>query len=256
MSYFLGIDVSTTATKALLLDPAGGVVGVAATEYDYEAPRPLWSEQDPALWWEATARSVRVVLRDTGIAPAEIGAIGLTGQMHGLVLLDAVGRVLRPAILWNDQRTAAECDEIRRRVGRERLIERTGNDALTGFTAPKLLWVREHEPESTRRSATSSSRRTTSATASPARSRPTGPGAAGTLLLDLRRRDWSAEVLDALDVPAELDAGDARGPGRHGRSLHRSGRGDGPRGGHARSSPAAATRRRGPSAWARCARAS
>ena len=118
--YFLGIDASTTATKALLIDADGAVVGVAAAEYGYATPRPLWSEQDPALWWDGAAQSVRAVLQQTSVDAGEIAAVGLTGQMHGLVLLDAHGAVLRPAILWNDQRTQAQCDEIHRRVGRER----------------------------------------------------------------------------------------------------------------------------------------
>jgi xylulokinase len=203
MPYFLGLDVSTTATKALLLDAAGAVVGTAATAYDYETPHPLWSEQDPVLWWDGAARSIRAVLEQTGTTSDEVAAVGLTGQMHGLVLLDADGRVLRPALLWNDQRTAEACDEIRRRVGRERLIELTGNDALTGFTAPKLLWVRAHEPEVYARI------RHVLLPKDYVRYRLTGEhatdkaGAAGTLLLDLRQRDWSVEVLDALDLQAD-----------------------------------------------------
>ncbi len=202
MPYFLGIDVSTTATKALLIGPDGAVAGTAATGYAFQTPRPLWIEQDPALWWDGAVQSIRAVLAQTGIAPGEVAAVGLTGQMHGLVLLDAAGRVLRPALLWNDQRTAAECDEIRRRVGRERLIEVTGNDALTGFTAPKLLWVRNHEPEIYDRIAhvlLPKDYVRYRLTGEPATDRA---GAAGTLLLDLRRRDWSAEILDALDLPA------------------------------------------------------
>ena len=201
MPYFLGLDVSTTATKALLLDERGTVVGVAAAEYGYETPRPLWCEQDPALWWDGAVQSIRAVLEQSNVAAEEIAAVGLTGQMHGLVLLDAKGQVLRPALLWNDQRTAAECDEIRARVGRERLIQQTGNDALTGFTAPKLLWVRTHEPEIYDRIAH------VLLPKDYVRYRLTGAmatdkaGAAGTLLLDLRRRDWSEDVLDALGIP-------------------------------------------------------
>ena len=147
MGLVLGIDVSTTATKAVLVDPAGGVRGVASSEYAVAMPHPLWSEQDPALWWDAAQSAIRAALADAGAAGTDVEAVGLTGQMHGAVLLDAAGTVLRPAILWNDQRTAAECDEIREKVGADRLIAISGNDALTGFTAPKLLWVRRHEPE-------------------------------------------------------------------------------------------------------------
>ncbi len=142
MGHVLGIDVSTTATKAVLIDEAGGIRGVAASEYEFDVPQPLWSEQDPRLWWDGAVSSIRSVLASAGVPGDDVVAIGLTGQMHGLVLLDENDAVLRPAILWNDQRTAAECDLIRDVVGRERLVAITGNDALTGFTAPKIVWVR------------------------------------------------------------------------------------------------------------------
>src|SRR3954468_14891806 len=117
-NYLLAIDVSTTATKALLVDNAGKVIAVAATEYTFDAPRPLWSEQDPALWWFAALQSIRQVLADSAIDPRQIAAVGLTGQMHGLTLLNEEGKVLRPAILWNDQRTAKQCEEIRHALGK------------------------------------------------------------------------------------------------------------------------------------------
>src|SRR5262245_32236311 len=144
---FLGVDVSTTGSKALLIDASGVVVASATTPHTLQTPRPLWSEQSPQEWWQAASASVRGALVQAGAPGSAVAAIGLTGQMHGLVLLDEQGEPLRPAILWNDQRTAAQCDEIRARVGAERLIQVTGNDALTGLTAPKVLWVREHEPE-------------------------------------------------------------------------------------------------------------
>ena len=148
MTLFLGIDVSTTGAKALLVDEKGVVVASATTPLTLQTPKPLWSEQDPHAWWDGVAKSVRQALSSAGATGAEVAAVGLTGQMHGLVLLDARHRVLRPAILWNDQRTGAECDEIRERMGgREALVRATGNDALTGFTAPKILWVRRHEPQ-------------------------------------------------------------------------------------------------------------
>ena len=203
MQYFIGIDTSTTATKALLMDASGKVVGVAAVTYPYETPHPLWSEQDPALWWDATSRSVQQVLKDTGIAPEEIAGVGLTGQMHGLVLLDGDGKVLRPAILWNDQRTGAQCDEIRSRLGKDRLIQITGNDALTGFTAPKILWVKQNEPELFTRA------KHILLPKDYVRYKLTGEfavdraGGAGTILFDLKTRTWSEEVLAALEIPAE-----------------------------------------------------
>ncbi len=201
MTYLLGIDVSTTATKALLIDAQGAVVAVAATEYDFETPQPLWSEQDPALWWYGAINSIRAVLEQCGVDPAAIHGIGLTGQMHGLVLLDGAGQVLRPSILWNDQRTAAQCDEIRARLGKAKLIEYTGNDALTGFTAPKILWVRDHEPavyDRIRHILLPKDFVRYQLTGEPAMDCADG---AGTLLLDLKKRNWSTEVLDALNIP-------------------------------------------------------
>src|SRR5262249_19801085 len=139
---FLGIDISTTGAKALLIDEQGAVAASATTTLTLSTPRHLWSEQHPEDWWRATVSSIRMALSELSepeAASSDIRAIGLTGQMHGLVLLDKRGQVLRPAILWNDQRCGDECDDIRRRIGRERLIQITGNDALTGFTAPKVV---------------------------------------------------------------------------------------------------------------------
>lgn len=203
MSVFIGIDSSTTATKALLMDERGDVLGVASSEYTYETPRPLWSEQDPSLWWRGTVQSIRDVMRKTKADPADVKGIGLTGQMHGLVLLDENGEVLRPAILWNDQRTASQCDAIRLKLGRERLIQITGNDALTGFTAPKILWVQEHEPDIWKRA------RHILLPKDYVRYKMTDAfgmdkaDGAGTILFDLAKRDWSAEVSSALEIPAE-----------------------------------------------------
>jgi xylulokinase len=198
VSYYLGIDTSTTATKALVMDADGTVVAVGRSEYGFETPRPLWSEQSPQSWWQATIGAIAAGLHDAGVGADEVAAVGLTGQMHGLVLVDAAGEVLRPAILWNDQRTQAECDEIRDRVGRAQLIATTGNDALTGFTAPKLLWVLRHEPEVAERIAH------VLLPKDYVRFRLTGGYAldkadgSGTMLFDLTRRDWSPAVLDAL----------------------------------------------------------
>jgi xylulokinase len=201
---FLGIDVSTTGAKALLIDERGGIVGSATTPLTVQTPRPLWSEQDPEEWWKGTVNSIREVLKESDVSGAEVQSIGLTGQMHGLVLLDADKRVLRPAILWNDQRTAAECDEIRERVGgRSRLVQMTGNDALTGFTAPKILWVRNHEPEVYAKA------RLVLLPKDYVRLRLSGVAAmdkadgSGTLLFDLASRDWSKEVLERLSIPVD-----------------------------------------------------
>lgn len=202
MSHVLGIDVSTTATKAVLVDETGEVRGIGQAEYGFSTPHPLWSEQDPRDWWEAAVTAIQSVLASTGVAADDVSAVGLTGQMHGAVLLGADDRVLRPAILWNDQRTAAECEAIREAVGRERLIEVTGNDALTGFTAPKLLWVRTHELEAWDRVAhllLPKDYVRLQLTGTHATDKADG---AGTLLFDLAARDWSSEVLSALDIPA------------------------------------------------------
>ena len=200
-SHVLGIDVSTTATKAVLIAEDGSVAGVGVAEYDYDTPHPSWSEQDPALWWDGAITAIRAVLDKTGLTGEDVAAVGLTGQMHGLVLLDGAGSVLRPAILWNDQRTAHECDEIREAVGARRLIDITGNDALTGFTAPKLVWVRDHEPEIWARAEhvlLPKDYVRLRLTDAYALDRADG---AGTILFDLAGRDWSDEVLDALRIP-------------------------------------------------------
>src|SRR3990170_5547605 len=204
MSYYLGIDVSTTATKALLIDEGGRVVAVAASAYTVTAPRPLWSEQDPTLWWGGAGESTRAVLKASGVPADQVRGIGLTGQMHGLVLQDRAGEVLRPALLWNDQRTGSQCDEIRARLGRERLIQITGNDALTGFTAPKILWVQQEEPDIYRRVAHILMPHDYVRYKLSEQFAVDRAGGAGTLLFDLRARTWSKEVLDALEIDAAL----------------------------------------------------
>ncbi len=205
MTCFLGIDASTTATKALLMNPEGEVLGVASSEYTYATPQPMWTEQHPGLWWQATVEAIRRVFSESRVNPSDVKGVGLTGQMHGLVLLDGAGEVLRPAILWNDQRTGAECDEIRAYLGKEQLIQITGNDALTGFTAPKILWVRNNEPE------IFAQVKQILLPKDYVRFKLTGEyatdkaGGAGTLLFDVRVRDWSRTVIDALGIdPAWL----------------------------------------------------
>jgi len=207
MSYLLGIDISTTSNKALLIstDPAepGKVIGVAATDNPISTPKPLWSEQSPADWWKGIQSAIRQVLTQSNVRGEQIVGVGLTGQMHGLVLLDKAGTVLRPAILWNDQRTGAECDWITETIGLENLLAWTGNPALTGFTAPKVIWVRNHEPSIYAQAAHILLPKDY------IRYRLTGDyatdmaGASGTLLLDVTKRDWSDKVLNALDIPQE-----------------------------------------------------
>src|SRR5688572_11603844 len=196
----LGIDVSTTGVKALLIDANGEIVDSATTSLQLSTPHPLWSEQHPHDWWQAAVNSIRQVVAKTN--PANIAGIGLTGQMHGLVLLDDKGEVLRPAILWNDQRCADECNEIRTRAGKKRLIQISGNDALTGFTAPKIVWVRNHEPhvfDRARQVLLPKDYLRYKRTNEYAMDKADG---SGTLLFDLERRDWSNEILKTLDIPA------------------------------------------------------
>lgn len=202
-TYLLGIDVGTTGSKALLINSDGAVKASTTTEYPLFTPQPLWAEQNPADWWAATVTSIRRVLNDSGAKPHQVAGLGLTGQMHGMVLLDAHGGVLRPCILWNDQRTAAQCAAITQKVGARRLLELTGNPVLPGFTAPKIEWVREHEPDVYRRIAR------VLLPKDYVRYRLTGgffsdvSDASGTSLFDVGQRRWSEDMLQALDVPRE-----------------------------------------------------
>ncbi len=201
--FFIGIDTSTTATKSILIDQDGKNLGVASSEYSYEMPHPLWSEQDPKLWWRATIKSVSDVIKASGVNPKQIKGIGLTGQMHGLVILDEKGNVLRPAILWNDQRTQKQCEKIRKEIGQDEFIKITGNDALTGFTAPKILWVQEEEPDIYKRI------RHILLPQDYIRYKLTGKfaidraGGSGTVLFNLAKRDWSFNLIEALGFNAE-----------------------------------------------------
>ncbi|MHB1570409.1 MAG: xylulokinase [Solirubrobacteraceae bacterium] len=198
-STLVGIDVGTSGVKGLAIDPSGTVVASAEAAYPLSTPRPGWAEQDPEDWWRAT----QAVLAQLASAAGPPAGIGLSGQMHGLVALDEAGRVLRPAILWNDQRTGPQCAEIESTLGLERLIGLTGNRALPGFTAPKLLWLREHEPELYARIAR------VCLPKDYVRLRLCGAhatdvsDASGTLLLDVGARAWSAEVLEALAIPPQ-----------------------------------------------------
>jgi xylulokinase len=192
----VGLDVGTTGVKAVAISPEGEALATDEEPYPLSTPHPGWAEQDPEDWW----RAAQAVL--TRLPFSEI-RLGLSGQMHGLVCLDGADRVLRPAILWNDQRTATECAEIEEQIGLERLIELTGNRALTGFTAPKLLWLRRHEPDAYARI------RRVLLPKDYVLLRLTGEhgidaaDASGTLLFDVRRRRWSGEVTDALEIPQE-----------------------------------------------------
>lgn len=147
MQYLIGSDVGTSGTKTVLFDETGKIVETAFREYPLYQIKSGWAEQDPRDWAEAVLATVREVLEKSGIAPDKVKGVGLSGQMHGLVLLDKACRVLRKSIIWCDQRTQAECDEITEIVGKERLTEITANPAITGFTASKIRWVQKNEPE-------------------------------------------------------------------------------------------------------------
>jgi xylulokinase len=201
----LGIDIGTSGTKTLAIDERGEILASASAEYPCAHPRPGWSEQDPELWWQATVKTVQDVLGQGKFKPADVAGVGLSGQMHGSVFLDGDGRVIRPALLWNDQRTAAECREIEERAGgREALVRMVANPALTGFTAPKLLWVRKHEPANWERV------RQVLLPKDYVRYRLTGTyatevsDASGTLMLDVAKRRWSGELLSRLDLDQAL----------------------------------------------------
>jgi xylulokinase len=201
--YLLGIDVGTTGSKALLIDADGAIRASATTEYPMYTPQPLWAEQNPDDWWAATVTSIQQVLEKGDVEPDQVAGVGLTGQMHGLVLLDAQGKVLRPCIMWNDQRTAAQCAAITQEVGPENVLRLTGNPILPGFTAPKIAWVREHEPEVYDHVAK------VLLPKDYVRYCLTGgffsevSGASGTSLFDVGQRRWSGEMLKALDLPRD-----------------------------------------------------
>lgn len=201
----MGIDVGTTGTRAVIVRPDGSVAGAATGDHEpMRMPRPGWAEQDPADWWQATICAVRAALSDAHLAGADITAIGLSGQMHGVVLLDKGNAVLHPALIWCDQRSQAQCDWITRRIGAERLIQLVSNPALTGFSAPKLLWLRDHEPRVWERTVRFLLPKDF------VRFRLTGEfatdvsDASGTLLFDVTHRRWSKEVLEALDIDPAL----------------------------------------------------
>ncbi len=200
----IGIDVGTSGCKAILVDCAGAVVGSDLQEYPLSTPRPGWSEQDPADWWEAAQAGLRRLIEASGVAPDAVLGIGLSGQMHGLVAMDGDGRVLRPAILWNDQRTAPQCEEIHAAAGGvPELLKLTNNRMLPGYTGGKIVWLREEEPllyEKARRFLNPKDY---------IRWRLTGEmvtevsDASGTGLFNVRERRWSDELLDKLDIPRE-----------------------------------------------------
>jgi xylulokinase len=205
MPHLLGIDIGTSGTKTLVCDERGKVLATATADHPISAPKPGWSEQDPLDWWNATCTATKAVMRKAKLRGSDIGAIGLSGQMHGSVFLGDGDKPLRPALLWNDQRTAEQCAEIESKAGgREKLIDMVANPALTGFTAPKILWVRQHEPKVYAK---------TKHILLPKdyiRFRMTGEyatevsDASGMLLLDVKKRAWSDELLSILQIDKSL----------------------------------------------------
>ena len=205
MAVFLGIDIGTSGTKTLAVREDGNILSSATVEYPLYSPKPGWSEQDPADWWKASVASVKQVMKKAKLKAGDVGGIGLSGQMHGSVFLDKSGKVIRKALLWNDQRTAAECAEIEKLAGgRKRLIKMVADPALTGFTAPKILWLRNNEKKNFDR---------TVQVLLPkdyVRFELTGEfatevsDASGTLLLDVVKRKWSKALLGKLDLDPAL----------------------------------------------------
>ncbi|MFR8405072.1 MAG: xylulokinase, partial [Monoglobus pectinilyticus] len=204
MRYVIGVDIGTSGTKTVLFDEKGNAVSSFLVEYPLYQPKIGWAEQDPEDWWNATYTSINSVIKQSGVNPADIKGIGLSGQMHGLVMLDKDGNVLRKSIIWCDQRTTAEADELTEKVGKERLVEITGNPALTGFTAAKILWVQKNEPELYAKTAKILLPKDY------IRYKLTGEyatevsDASGMQLMDIKNRCWSDEVLEKLNIDKNL----------------------------------------------------
>jgi xylulokinase len=205
MGYFLGIDIGTSGTKTICINEAGETIGLATTEYDFDSPKPTWTQQDPELWWNAVKKTVAGALKAAKVKGTQIQAIGLSGQMHGSVFLDAKQKVIRPALLWNDQRTTEECEQITELAGgREALIDMVANPALTGFTAPKVLWLRNNEPKNYDKlkhlllPKDEIRRRLTGELATEV------SDASGMLLLDVVNRKWSDNLLSKLQIDKSI----------------------------------------------------
>ncbi len=204
MEYLIGVDLGTSGTKTVLFDVDGNVMASKTIEYPLYQPQNGWAEQEPMDWWNATAATTKAVIEESGVDPADIKGVGLSGQMHGLVMLDKDGNVLRRSIIWCDQRTAKECEEITQRVGAERLIEITANPALTGFTASKILWVRNHEPELYARCAHILLPKDYVRYMLTGEFATEVSDASGMQLLDIPNRCWSDEVLEKLEIDKSL----------------------------------------------------
>src|SRR5579885_813948 len=202
---WLGIDIGTGSSRALIVDARGRVLaGYTAAHEDIHMERPMWAEQRPENWWDAAVEAIRGALAQAGVPGREVRAIGLSGQMHGLVMLDEAGAVIRPALIWCDQRSQAQVDAVHARLGRENVLRYIANPVLTGFTLPKLLWVRDHEPRNFERA------RKMLLPKDYVRYQLTGEfasevsDASGTAVFDVVHRRWSWEMMDALELDRSL----------------------------------------------------
>ena len=204
MRYVIGIDLGTSGTKTVLFDEQGGIIASALVEYPMAQPQNGWAEQEPSDWWNASVTTIREVIEKGGVNAEDIVSLGISGQMHGLVMLDEKNEVIRPSIIWCDQRTAKECEEIEARVGKERLIEITANPALTGFTASKILWVRNNEPENYAKCAHILLPKDYVRFMLTGEYATEVSDASGMQLLDIGARAWSDEVLEKLGIDKKL----------------------------------------------------
>jgi xylulokinase len=203
--YWLGLDIGTGGSRALLIDAEGQVkAGFTAPHQDMAMPRPLWAEQDPDDWWRAAQIAVRGVIQAAGAQPDQVKAIGLSGQMHGLVMLDKDDTVIRPALIWCDQRSQGQIDAVHRLLGRDFVVKAIANPLVTGFTLPKLLWVQNHEPSHFDRV------RRILLPKDYVRFKLTGEyasevsDASGTAMFDVVNRRWSTELLERLQLPESI----------------------------------------------------
>ncbi len=204
MDYLIGFDIGTTSTRCIIIESGGKLIASATKEYPMATPKPGWAEQDPDDWWRGVLSTIREVLKKSGIDPSDIAAVGLSGQMHGSVFLDKSGSVIRPALLWCDQRTDSQCQKIYDIFGYEGFIKLSYNKALTGFTAPKILWLREAEPENYKKLSQillpkDYIRYKLSGTYATEVS-----DASGTVLMDIGARDWSNEIISGLSIDRDL----------------------------------------------------
>jgi xylulokinase len=200
--YFIGIDVGTSSAKAVVIDASGEVIHVQAPTYAFRTPQPLWAESDPADWWAACLKALREIVERFGAN--SIAGIGLTGQMHGLVLLDEAGEVLRPCIMWNDQRTGEQCASITEKLGLSKVLELTGNPVLPGFTAPKICWVQENEPEIWARTKQILLPKDYIRYCLSGGFATDVSDASGMSLLNVGQRKWSTEMMEACGVPEAM----------------------------------------------------